>query len=157
MRRFLTKFKIVHVYLISRISSSLCVSLPLNFILEQINIFFFPLLFKKIIYLLLATLGLSCCARAFSSCCERRLLFLAVCVVVTSLVAVWALKAGPPLPHDMWNLCRVGIEPVSFEFADRFLTIGPPFLSSLNISGPGVGNGYPLQYSCLENYMDGGA
>ena len=22
---------------------------------------------------------------------------------------------------------------------------------------PGVGNGYPLQYSCLENSMDGGA
>ena len=22
---------------------------------------------------------------------------------------------------------------------------------------PGIGNGNPLQYSCLENYMDGGA
>ena len=22
---------------------------------------------------------------------------------------------------------------------------------------PGEGNGYPLQYSCLENFMDGGA
>ena len=30
---------------------------------------------------------------------------------------------------------------------------------SISRSGryPGVGNGYPLQYSCLENSMDGGA
>ena len=32
-------------------------------------------------------------------------------------------------------------------------------LSSIPGSGrsPGEGNGYPLQYSCLENSMDGGA
>ena len=32
-------------------------------------------------------------------------------------------------------------------------------LSSIPGSGrcPGEGNGYPLQYSCLENYMDSGA
>ena len=31
------------------------------------------------IYLFLAELGLRCCARAFSSCSERRLLFISVC------------------------------------------------------------------------------
>ena len=41
-------------------------------------------------YLLLAALGLHCCARAFSSCDERGLLFDAVCrllIAVASLVA----------------------------------------------------------------------
>ena len=47
------------------------------------NLFYF-------IYLFLAVSGLTCCARAFSSCSERGLLFVAVCVlliVVASLVA----------------------------------------------------------------------
>ena len=42
------------------------------------------------IYLFLAALGLCCCARAFSSCGERGLLFVAVCgllIAVASLVA----------------------------------------------------------------------
>ena len=41
------------------------------------------------IYLYLAALGLRCCARAFSSCGERGLLFVAVCgllIAVASLV-----------------------------------------------------------------------
>ena len=56
------------------------------------NIYLFILLFFKInlfIYFL-AALGLRCCARAFSSCSERGLLFVAVhglLIVVTSLVA----------------------------------------------------------------------
>ena len=47
-------------------------------------------------YLFLAVLGLRCCARAFSSCGERGLLFVAVCgllIAVASLVAehgAWA-------------------------------------------------------------------
>ena len=50
-------------------------------------------IFKKInlfIYLFLAVLGLNCCARAFSSCGERGLLFVAVrglLIVVASLIA----------------------------------------------------------------------
>ena len=43
-----------------------------------------------ILYLFLASLGLRCCARAFSSCSERGLLFVAVrglLIVVASLVA----------------------------------------------------------------------
>ena len=48
------------------------------------------LFFKKLIYLLLAALGLLCCAWAFSSCGERGLLFVAVrglLIAVASLVA----------------------------------------------------------------------
>ena len=53
--------------------------------------FFIQLVFFKIyfIYLFLAELGLHCCPRAFSSCGERGLLFVAVCellIAVASLV-----------------------------------------------------------------------
>ena len=49
-------------------------------------------LFKKnkFIYLFLSVLGLHCCARTFSSCHERGLLFVAVCgllIAVASLIA----------------------------------------------------------------------
>ena len=50
---------------------------------------FILFLFLKNIYLFLAALGLHCHARAFSSCGERRLLFVVVCgllIVVASLV-----------------------------------------------------------------------
>ena len=46
--------------------------------------------FNKFIYLVLAALGLRCCARAFSSCSERGLLFLVAhgpLIAVASLVA----------------------------------------------------------------------
>ena len=51
---------------------------------------FIYLLIYLFIYLFLATLGLCCCVQAFSSCCERRLVFLAVrglLIAVASLVA----------------------------------------------------------------------
>ena len=47
-------------------------------------------------YLFLAELGLHCCARAFSSCGEQGLLFLAVrglLIAVASLVAELGLQA----------------------------------------------------------------
>ena len=50
------------------------------------NSFFLKIYF---IYLFLAALGLRCCTRAFSSCGERGLLFIAVCgllIAVASLV-----------------------------------------------------------------------
>ena len=57
---------------------------------------FFVFLFKFILFyfifyfiLFLAVLGLHCCARAFSSCGERGLLFVAVCrllIAVASLI-----------------------------------------------------------------------
>ena len=52
---------------------------------------FFKNFFKKVfIYLFLAALGLCCCMRAFSSCGEQGLLFVAVrglIIAVVSLVA----------------------------------------------------------------------
>ena len=56
------------------------------------NIVFF--LFKIFIYLFLAALVLHCCVRAFSSCGERGLLFVAVhglLIAVASLVAKYRL------------------------------------------------------------------
>ena len=58
--------------------------------LKDKGCFLFFLAFFKKINLLLATLGLRCCARAFSSCCERGLLFVAMrrfLIAVASLVA----------------------------------------------------------------------
>ena len=58
-----------------------------RFIFGENKILFFLNLF---IYLFLAALGLCCCARAFSICGERGLLFVTVCrflVAVASLVA----------------------------------------------------------------------
>ena len=57
------------------------------------TLFFF---FGKTIYLLLAALGLYCCARAFSSCGEQRLLSAQVCrllIAVSPLVVVVNLLA----------------------------------------------------------------
>ena len=53
-------------------------------------------LFIYLIYLFLAALGLRCCAQTFSSCGERRLLFVAVLrllIAVASLVAEHGLYA----------------------------------------------------------------
>ena len=57
---------------------------------KQINKGHFFLKFIYLIYLFLAVLGLRCWARAFSSCGEQGLLFVAVrglLIVVASLVA----------------------------------------------------------------------
>ena len=65
--------------------------LPAVFSERCLYFFFFFYKFIYFIYLLfLATLGLRCCAQAFSSCGERGLLFVAVrglLIAVTSLVA----------------------------------------------------------------------
>ena len=52
----------------------------------ETKVFFFNILF----YLFLSALGLRCCARAFSSCSEQGLLFIAVHVL---LIAVASLVA----------------------------------------------------------------
>ena len=60
------------------------------FCLQSIPICFFYKFILLFIYLLLAALGLRCCARTFSSCGERGLLFFAVrglLIAVASLVA----------------------------------------------------------------------
>ena len=80
-------------------------SLPLNPVtLIYINNSLY-LLFNKFIYLFLAALGLRCCARAFSSCGEWGLLFVAVCgllIAVASLVAEHGLQV-----HRLQQLWRV--------------------------------------------------
>ena len=68
----------------------------LFFFLIFIYSFIFYFLFFKIIfiYLFLAALGLRCCVRAFSSCGERGLLFVAVrglLIAVASRCGAWAL------------------------------------------------------------------
>ena len=55
---------------------------------------YFSFIYLFIIYLFLAALGLRCCARAFSSCGERGLLFIAVhrlLIAVASLVVAHGL------------------------------------------------------------------
>ena len=52
---------------------------------------FFFFIFNKFVYLLiLAALGLRCCARAFSSCGERGLLFISVHVLLIAVVSLVA-------------------------------------------------------------------
>ena len=67
-------------------------SQPVSFFL-YIFILFFVLF--KLINLFLAVLGLCCCARAFSSCSERGLLFTAV----SGLLIVLASLA---VEHGLW-------------------------------------------------------
>ena len=55
-----------------------------------VYLFYLSIIFYKFNYLFLAALGLRCCVRAFSSCSEQGLLFVAVrrlLTVVASLVA----------------------------------------------------------------------
>ena len=112
------------------------------------------LIFKKnkfiyFTYLFLAALGLCCCARAFSSCGEWRLLFLAVvrashCGVLSLLQSMGSRRVGfsscvmralerrlsscgawAQVLRGMWDLPGPGPEPVSPALASRFLTTVP--------------------------------
>ena len=61
--------------------------------LNSINSFLFLFFFFNIylfIYLFLAALGLHCCVRAFSSCGEQGLLFVAVCGLLFAVASVVA-------------------------------------------------------------------
>ena len=118
-------------------------------------IFLNGLLFKiflNFIYLSLAALGLHCCTRAFSSCGEWGLLFVAVhrlLIAVSSLAAEHGLQAHglqqlqcvgsvvavrglsscgtwAQLLCGMWDLPRPGIQPMSPALAGGFLTTVPP-------------------------------
>ena len=95
----------------------------------------------------MAVLGLRFCVRAFSSCGERRPLFIAVrgpLTVAASPVAEHRLQtrrlsscgSQASLLRGMWDLPRPGLKPVSPALAGGFLTTAPPgkphmlFLSS---------------------------
>ena len=106
----------------------------------SINIWFFGFVFLfcfVLIYLFLAVLGLSFCARAFSSCGEWGPLFIAVrgpLTVVASLVAEHRLQtrrlsscgSGAQLLHGLWDLPGPGLEPTSPASAGRLSTTAPP-------------------------------
>ena len=85
----------------------------------------------------MAVLGLRFCARAFSSCGKRGLLFIAVrgpFTVAASLVAGHRLQtrrlsscgSRAQLLHGMWDLPRPGPKPMSPALAGRFSTTAPP-------------------------------
>ena len=94
--------------------------------------------FKKLfIYLFLDVLGLSFCARAFSSCGERGPLFIAVrgpLTIAAPPVAGHRLQtrrlsncgSRAQLLHGMWDLPGPGHEPVSPALAGRLSTTAPP-------------------------------
>ena len=85
----------------------------------------------------MAVLGLSFCARAFSSCGERGILFIAVrgpLTIAASLVAEHRLQthrlsncgSRALSLRDMWDPPRPGLEPVSPALAGRLSTTAPP-------------------------------
>ena len=72
-----------------RLENGLCAFLSRINDMKSTQLLFFFNLFIYLIYLFLAALGLPCCVRAFSSCGERGLLFVAVrglLIAVASLV-----------------------------------------------------------------------
>ena len=143
-------FSFFFIYFFSTNSIHIHIILHLNFLFKHNDILeFVPCLKGEkqtslTFFFFLAALGLCCCTRAFSSCSERRLLFVAVrglLIVVASRCGEWALGswASVVAAHrlnscgtqtqllcGMWNLPRPGLEPMSPALADRFLTTAPP-------------------------------
>ena len=110
---------------------------------------FFNLFFRVLFVYFLATLGLNCCARAFSTCsklcsCHAQASYLRgfSCYGVQTLgqAGFGSCGAWAQLYHGMCNLSGPGIEPTSPELAGGLLTTVPPgkssryFLLSLLIS-----------------------
>ena len=121
--------------------SFLFISLRFLFFFFLRNSFIF--IIYLFIYLFLAVLGLCFCARAFSSCGKRGLLFIAVrrpLTIAASLVAEHKLQmcrlsscgSRAQLLLGMWDLPRPGLEPVSPALAGRFSTTAPPGKPSLH-------------------------
>ena len=93
----------------------------------------------------MAVLGLRFCARAFSSCRKRGLLFIAVrgpLTIAASLVAEHRLQmrrlsscgSRAQLLGGLWDLPRPGLEPVSPALAGRLSTTAPPGKPHIQIS-----------------------
>ena len=86
-------------------------------------------------------------------------------------VALWfKKKKNPSAKQEMWFWSLGQKDPMEKEIATHFLSFpgGSEVKASASNVGdlgsipglgrsPGEGNGNPLQYSCLENSMDGGA
>ena len=76
-------------------------------------VYIFIFLFFRIYFIFLAALGLRCCTRAFSSCDERGLLFVVLCVL---LIAVASLAVEHGLQaRGLQQLCRVDSVVVACE------------------------------------------
>ena len=59
---------------------------------------------------------------------------------------------------QLFHLAKLKLHPLDNNSAfPPLLKPWQPHLLSLNLTALGEGNGTPLQYSCLENPMDGGA
>ena len=110
-----------------------CASTILSFfkIISTFNYYLFIYLF------ILAVLGLCFCARASSSCGRRGPLFITVrgpLTIMASLVAEHRIQtrrlsscgSRAQLLCGMWDLPRLGLEPVSPALAGRFSTTAPP-------------------------------
>ena len=86
--------------------------------------------FFYLIYLFMAVLGLRFCARAFSSCGERRgPLTIAASLVVEHRLQMHRLSncgSRAQLLRGMWDLPGPGLEPVFSALAGRFSTTVPP-------------------------------
>ena len=124
--------------------------------------------------LFLAVLGLSFCARAFSSCGKRGPLFIAELgplTVAASPIAGHRLQTrrlsscGPraQLLRGVWDLPRPGLKPVSPASAGRLSTTAPPgkplagTLNQTSESAPNISYQQPVSYSSVLNglYLNG--
>ena len=97
----------------------------------------------------MAILSLHCCPPAFNSCSEQGLVFLAGSQVSHCLLWNTVYRAQAQLLSGLWDLPRPGLQPVpctGSQIFNEYTTTRDNF---------GEGNGTPLQYSCLENPMDG--
>ena len=112
-------------------------TINLQFQGQFVPISFFYLLIYLFIYLFLAVLGLRFCARAFSSCGKRGLLFITVhepLTVAASPIAEHRLQtrrlsncgSRAQLLRGMWDLPRPGLEPMCSALAGSLSTTVPP-------------------------------
>ena len=133
------------LFILSRSLAVYCrrVILTTSFLWPEAEVWRFSIIYSKFtgnreaIYLFLAVLGLHFCARAFSSCGERGLLFIAVrgpLTIAASLFAEHRLQtrrlsscgSRAQLLRSMWDLLRPGLEPVSPALAGGLSTTAPP-------------------------------
>ena len=70
------------------------------------------------------------------------------------MLALWQNLGSGSLPWDLWQHVNFLGDSDGKESA---CTAGDPGSISGSGRSPGEGNGYPLQYSCLEDSMDRGA
>ena len=110
---------------------------------QWISFFFFQFVFDF--------MGLHCCARAFTSCSEQGLLFVAahgLLLLRAQALGAWASVAAalrlsspdswalvaPQHVDSSWTSDRTSDRTSDAELADRFLTTGPPGKSHTSLA-----------------------